>query len=128
MQFKNRSTFALDGRINGVKDMVNADVHTAASRRIDIMDGMDDTHSLGFVKSCLPPPRLTERNTLRKFITASGWSNGSACLLTFPHTLTDESVVKLAGASASVFRTYLTLTTRNEGDSFRVMKAIHPKQ
>ena len=56
LQFKNRSTFALDGRINGVKDMVNADVHTAASRRTDIMDGMNDSPIAGFVKSCLPPP------------------------------------------------------------------------
>ncbi len=61
LQFKNRSTFALDGRINGVKDMVNADVHTAASRRTDIMDGMNDSPIAGFVKSCLPPPPvLTE--------------------------------------------------------------------
>ena len=96
--------------------MVNADVYTAASRRMNVPDGINDSPIAGFVKSCLPPPRLTERNTLRKSITASGWSNGSACLLTFPHTLTDESAVKLAGASASVFRIYLTLTTRNEGN------------
>ena len=57
-QFKNRSTFALDGRINGVKDMVNADVYTAASRRMNVPDGINDSPIAGFVKSCFPPPPI----------------------------------------------------------------------
>ena len=117
----------LTKRISEVKGTMKVDVYTAAvPRQIGEMDGMNDTHTQAFVNSCLPsPPPLTRYNILYRFATASGWSDGSTCLLTLPHTLADVSAVKVVDASTGVFRMYLTLTTRDEEISSGRMKDIH---
>ena len=105
---------------------MKVDVYTAAVPcQTGEMDGMNDTHTRAFVNSCLPPPPLTRYNILYRFATASGWSDGSTCLLTLPHTLADVSAVKVVDTSAGVFHMYLTLTTRDEEISSGRMKDIH---
>ena len=125
--FRDCSTFAFDEKNKRSKRDMKVDVYTAAvPRQIGGMDGMTDTHIRAFVNSCLPPPPpLTRYNILYRFATASGWSDGSTCLLTLPHTLADVSAIKVVDASTGVFRMCLTLTTRDEEISSGRMKDIH---